>query len=106
VRYLNGAGRASFERPYGLAWLLQLAAELREWDTPEARTWAAALAPLEQAVAARIRSWLPNLSRPIRVGEHDQTAFSFGLILDWARVAQDQPMIELLTSRIETYYVK
>ena len=25
-------GRASFERPYGLAWLLQLGAELREWD--------------------------------------------------------------------------
>ena len=24
VRYLNGPGRVSFERPYGLAWLLQL----------------------------------------------------------------------------------
>src|SRR4030095_1535253 len=30
--YLRGEGRASFERPYGLAWLLQLCAELREWD--------------------------------------------------------------------------
>src|SRR5687767_6488744 len=29
VRYLEGAGRMSFERPYGLAWLLQLCAELR-----------------------------------------------------------------------------
>ena len=38
VRYLEGEGRVSFERPYGLAWLLQLAAELREWDDPEART--------------------------------------------------------------------
>src|SRR5215469_9238546 len=28
--YLRGQGRTSFERPYGLAWLLQLAAELRE----------------------------------------------------------------------------
>src|SRR3984885_12448077 len=27
--YLRGAGRASFERPYGLSWLLQLCAELR-----------------------------------------------------------------------------
>src|ERR1700721_3343198 len=27
--YLRAEGRASFERPYGLAWLLQLAAELR-----------------------------------------------------------------------------
>ena len=30
--YIRGKGRASFERPYGLAWLLQLCAELREWD--------------------------------------------------------------------------
>ena len=37
VRYLEGAGRVSFERPYGLAWLLQLAAELREWDDPQVK---------------------------------------------------------------------
>ena len=30
-------------------------------------------------------SGCPKLSRPIRVGEHDQTAFAFGLVLDWAR---------------------
>src|SRR5882724_3833069 len=34
--YLRGEGRASFERPYGLAWLFQLVAELHEWDDPEA----------------------------------------------------------------------
>src|SRR5207302_6330245 len=34
--YLTGQGRESFERPYGLAWLLQLAAELREWRDPDA----------------------------------------------------------------------
>jgi hypothetical protein len=45
VEYLRGAGRASFERPYGLAWLLQLAAELRSWDDPQAREWAETLAP-------------------------------------------------------------
>src|ERR1043166_726860 len=35
--YVREEGRASFERPYGLAWLLQLCAELREWDDPQAR---------------------------------------------------------------------
>src|SRR6187401_876049 len=39
VQYLEGRGRVSFERPYGLAWLLQLGAELREWDDNEARGW-------------------------------------------------------------------
>lgn len=87
VAYLRGPGRASFERPYGLAWLLQLCAEVREWDDPQARAWRAALAPLEREAAARFSAWLPKLRYPIRVGEHDQTAFSLGLVLDWARVA-------------------
>ena len=43
--YLAGPGRTSFERPYGLAWLLQLAAELREWKDPQAQQWAAASRP-------------------------------------------------------------
>jgi hypothetical protein len=106
VRYVTGPGRTSFERPYGLAWLLQLGAELREWDAPQARGWSAALKPLEQAAATRMKDWLPKLSRPIRVGEHDQTAFAFGLILDWARIAKDQSMIELLTARIDAFYGK
>src|SRR5579862_3207927 len=36
ARYLNAEGRASFERPYGLAWLLTLCAELKEWNDPDA----------------------------------------------------------------------
>jgi len=103
--YLAGAGRVSFERPYGLAWLLQLAAELREWDDSQARTWSAALAPLERAAADRIRDWLPKLTHPIRIGEHDQTAFAFGLILDWSRTAGDEAKRELLVRRIGELYL-
>jgi len=106
VRYLEGPGRTAFERPYGLAWLLQLAAELRTWDDEHARAWSAALKPLEAAAAARLKSWLPKLTKPIRVGEHDQTAFAFGLVLDWARATGDQDMVALLTSRIEAFYLK
>ena len=106
VRYLEGPGRTSFERPYGLAWLLQLAAELRAWDDQQARAWSTALKPLEAAAAARLKSWLPKLTNPIRIGEHDQTAFAFGLVLDWARAAGDQDMVALLNSRIETFYMK
>src|SRR5690348_10148934 len=80
--YLRGAGRASFERPYGLAWLLQLGAELREWNDPMARQLATNLHPLEVVVNDRLKTWLPKLSHPVRIGEHDQTAFSLGLIID------------------------
>ncbi|MBM4779652.1 MAG: DUF2891 domain-containing protein [Archangiaceae bacterium] len=104
VAYFGAPGRVSFERPYGLAWLLQLAAELREWKSPEAQRWSKNLEPLERAAAERLKAWLPKLSRPIRVGEHDQTAFAFGLVLDWARAANDTAMIELLTQRVEVFY--
>ncbi|MCU0250492.1 MAG: DUF2891 domain-containing protein [Vicinamibacterales bacterium] len=104
ARYLAGPGRTSFERPYGLAWLLQLSAELREWQDPQAQQWAGILRPLETAAAARLKEWLPKLSRPIRIGEHDQTAFAFGLVLDWARTAGDQPMIDLIQSKTAGFY--
>jgi hypothetical protein len=87
--YLRAEGRASFERPYGLAWLLQLVAEVREWDDPEAKELAANLRPLEQAVLERLKDWLPKLSHPVRIGEHDQTAFALGLMLDYSRAAAD-----------------
>ena len=83
--YLRGEGRASFERPYGLAWLLQLCAELREWDDDQAREMSANLRPLEDAAIERLKTWLPKLSHPVRIGEHDQTAFGLGLMLDYAR---------------------
>jgi len=80
--YLRGDGRASFERPYGLAWLLQLAAELREWNDPLGRELSANLRPIEQAANERLATWLPKLSHAVRSGEHSQTAFALGLIID------------------------
>src|SRR5882724_13642908 len=87
--YLQAEGRTSFERPYGLAWLLQLGAELREWEkednTSYARELSANLQPLEQAATERLKTWLPKLSHPVRSGEHSQTAFALGLVIDYAR---------------------
>jgi hypothetical protein len=106
VVYLEGKGRRTFERPYGLAWLLQLAAELREWDDPQARQWSAALAPLEALAAERFKEWLPKLSHPIRIGEHSQTAFAMGLVHDWARSVGDRAMADLIASRARDYYLE
>jgi hypothetical protein len=106
VDYLAGKGRSTFERPYGLAWLLRLGAELRNWDDPEARAWATALAPLERAAASRLAEWLPKLAYPIREGEHAQTAFAFGLVLDWARVAHDATMERLVMAKTRDLYSK
>jgi hypothetical protein len=103
--YLRAEGRASFERPYGLAWLLQLAAELREWDDPQARDMSANLRPLEEAALERLNGWLPKLSHPVRIGEHDQTAFALGLMLDHARGTGDTKFADLLASKARQFYL-
>ena len=104
--YLAGKGRESFERPYGLAWLLTLGMELRGWDDPQSREWSATLEPLETAAAKKLATWLPKLTYPIRIGEHDQTAFALGLVLDWARQKKDPLMTALAVDRARTYYLR
>lgn len=104
VAYLNGTGRETFERPYGLAWLLQLAEELREWPTADGQTLSRTLAPLESAVAARLRTWVSKLAYPIREGEHAQTAFAFGLVLDWSRTA-DPAFQRVLAGKLREFHL-
>ena len=101
--YLCGEGRGTFERPYGLAWLLQLCAELHEWD--EGQQLAANLRPLEKAAVERIASWLPKLPYPVRSGEHSQTAFAMGLMLDYARTAGLADFAELLMAKARQFYL-
>jgi hypothetical protein len=103
--YLRGEGRASFERPYGLAWLLQLCAELREWDDDQAREMAASLRPLEDAAIERLKTWLPKLSHPVRIGEHDQTAFGLSLMLDYARSTKNDSFARLVADSARKFFV-
>lgn len=103
--YLRAEGRASFERPYGLAWLLQLGTELREWNDPQAREMAANLQPLEQAALEHLNAWLPKLANPVRIGEHDQTAFALGLMVDYARVSGDQRFATLVESKARQFFL-
>lgn len=102
IEYFNAPGRGTFERPYGLAWLLTLSLELREMQSPLAPV----LAPLERAVVERISAWLPKLSHPVRSGEHSQTAFALGLALDYARGASNKPFAALIEDRARAYYLK
>lgn len=104
IAYFQRDGRGSYERPYGLAWLLQLGMELREWDDPRAERWREAIAPLETVVAQRYQDWLPNLVYPVRIGTHNQTAFGFALALDWARTSADTALERLLVETSLNFY--
>ncbi|MCA8960024.1 MAG: DUF2891 domain-containing protein [Planctomycetes bacterium] len=79
--------RPGFERPYGLAWLTLLWAETRqlaEADPSRAGRWAIGLEPLGVLATDRLLEWFEKLSHPVRSGEHSQTAFAMGLLLDAA----------------------
>ncbi|MDE2070388.1 MAG: DUF2891 domain-containing protein [Gammaproteobacteria bacterium] len=102
--YLDAPHRAGFERPYGLAWLLQLAVELHEWDSAQARHWRVALRPLEELAVARFSEWLPKLSHPIRSGEHANAAFALGLLYDYACSTRHAALAPLVKSRSRDFY--
>ena len=104
VKYALHAQRDSFERPYGIAWLLQLMTELREWDDPLANKWQTNLAPLEEAYVEKTTQWLQKLAYPIRIGEHAQTAFAFALFLDWAKVSGRPDFYALVKRRSLEFY--
>ena len=108
VNYNRPEG-GSWERPYGLAWYLQLTAELRDWakenNDPQAKEWLKILEPLETDIAGGLKAWLPKLAYPIRLGTHNQSAFAFGLMLDWARVAGDTEMERLIIERSKAFHM-
>lgn len=99
VEYYKGAGRASFERPYGIAWYLQLVAELHESDDTQLSEWRETLRPLEDAIVEAILGWLPRLSYPVRLGTHNQTAFAFGLMLDYARTVENAELEKAIVDK-------
>lgn len=82
--YLARPEARGFERPYGWAWLLMLAAELERHDTDEGRRWAETLRPLALVFAERFKAFLPLADYPVRVGTHYNTAFALRLTLDYA----------------------
>ena len=80
-------------------------AELREWDDAQAREMLANLRPLEDATLERLKTWLPKLSHPVRIGEHNQSAFALGLMLDYARATKNEEFAKLLTAKTRQFYL-
>lgn len=105
ARYFERKDALSFERPYGWAWLLQLAAELRTWDDDDGRAWARAIEPLETTIVARYLDHLPKLTWPIRQGVHPNTAFALALGHDYARVAGNETLRALIERRARDYFL-
>ncbi|MBL8875259.1 MAG: DUF2891 domain-containing protein [Phycisphaerae bacterium] len=110
--YLAQQLRGTFERPYGWAWLLKLAAELRapcvegvgKATIESLLKWERALSPLTDAFVGRFMAFLPKATYPIRVGTHHNTAFAIALSLDYARGVNDRALADALTAKARQWY--
>jgi hypothetical protein len=95
LQSIQGPGGATFERPYGWAWLLALQAELLRLGR-----WS--VAPLAEELARRLAHYLESSPYPVRAGTHGNTAFASLLALDYAQAAQDST----LKGRIEAAAIR
>jgi hypothetical protein len=104
LAYLARPASGGFERPYGWAWLLMLAAEFAVQDSPGAIRWSQALQPLAEAFADRFKAYLPKATYPVRTGSHASTAFALRLALDYAEGVGDAELAGLCRAKIESWY--
>jgi hypothetical protein len=100
LAYFERPTSRGFERPYGWAWLLKLAAELDLLGG----AWARTLAPLAIAIANRFKAFLPHADYPVRAGVHSNTAFALALAHDYAGVVGDNDLSALVRSKAEVWY--
>lgn len=101
--YLRQPMRGTFERPYGWAWLLMLAAELNRGDSRR-RRWSDALKPLADAFADRFMGFLPKATYPTRVGTHFNSAFAIALALDYADEVDNADLNDLLRNTVTRWF--
>ncbi|MBX3378096.1 MAG: DUF2891 domain-containing protein [Phycisphaeraceae bacterium] len=110
VAYLRQPGRGAFERPYGWAWLLKLAAELRLGATggggfaSAMARWEGVLAPLTAAFVERFLTFLPRATYSVRVGMHQNSAFALRLALDYAAVSGEARLDAAIRSKARAWF--
>ncbi|MDZ4778201.1 MAG: DUF2891 domain-containing protein [Alphaproteobacteria bacterium] len=102
--YLARPHSRVFERPYGWAWLLKLAAELKQFDDADGQRWSATLQPLADAFVARFLAYLPLATYPVRAGAHTNTAFATALALDYCDAFGAEDLRVLLTDSARRWY--
>ncbi len=106
LAYLRDPSRATFERPYGWAWLMMLAAELAQHTSAEGRAWSRTLAPLAAEFAQRLNAYAHAALYPVRAGTHTSTAFACILAAEYAERCGDQALLETLRHKAQTWFAQ
>src|SRR6185295_12028229 len=104
IAYLARPDSGAFERPYGWAWLLKLAAELHAADDDHARRWSRALQPLASAFAARFLEFLPRTRYPVRHGVHSNSALALAFAIEYAQVSHDEALLLACVAKARRWF--
>jgi hypothetical protein len=94
-----------FERPYGFAWLLELAAELHASPDSQAKRWSGNVTPLATWMADSLGAYFTKLVEPIRSGAQGNTALNMTLALDYADVVHDAKLRASVVSVARKFYL-
>jgi hypothetical protein len=106
VAYFNSEENKTFERTYGWAWLLELSAELRPWNDSLGNSLAENLQPLTDKVVSNYKEFLPKLNYPLRVGQHENTAFGLSFAYDYAVMAKDSTLENMISATAKEFYLE
>lgn len=80
------AANPTWERPYGWAWLIRLAAACTSSHDAGLRAWGENLAGCVETVEKLMVEWLDKAEYPIRHGLHTNSAFGLAWLVDAFRV--------------------
>src|SRR5699024_255240 len=105
VYYFSTTEHKNSERPYGWALLLKLAEEIHTWDDEIAQTLENNLQPLTDLMVNNFKEFLPKLTKPIRVGEHQNTAFALVFVYDYAESVNNKDLKDLVKFWAKSYYL-
>ena len=105
AEYFLSKDNRSFERMYGWAWALRLAAELESMDGAEPRRWRETIRPLEKVLLDATAEYLPKLEYPVRTGVHPDTGFALAQCLDYAREVGNRELERLVIQRSRDYFL-
>jgi hypothetical protein len=95
------------QRPHGWAWALALIHETATWDDPDAQKWAAAMAPLAEALTRCFLGWLTAQTYPVRYGTDGNSAFGMSRVLpfaDWRASAGEPRLREAITAKADAWF--
>ncbi len=98
------AKRSFYERPYGWAWAMALAAVVDASTHPLLTDAAPGLCALAEQIAAEATRWLNILPLPIRHGVHSNTAFALGLMFDASQTLCYEHLAAIIADRAREWF--